>query len=239
MRPAPIRPEMPIDLAGTHLKGHVADFARAAQALHRQGRTTDRARAHVDVLAQLATDHQGDQLLTVVIGHRLDAHQLAVAQYRNALGNTGQLFEAMRNIDDRHAPGLQAGDLLEQHLDFTGGEHGRGLVEDQYMAVADQVTGDLDHLLVTDAQLADERIRIDRVKADLGHGFDRGFAQLLAADPAAVAGQVVEKQVFRHRQGRQQVEFLHDHAHAQVLQPGCDCRDGNPDPGIACGRWSA
>ncbi|MCY1175004.1 hypothetical protein D9M73_152240 [compost metagenome] len=51
----------------------------------------------------------------------------------------------------------------------------------------------------------------------MGHGLDGGLAQLLATDPAAFAGQVVEKQVFRHRQGRQQIEFLHDHADAEVF----------------------
>ncbi|MNV33860.1 hypothetical protein D3C71_1252480 [compost metagenome] len=49
----------------------------------------------------------------------------------------------------------------------------------------------------------------------MSHGLDGGLAQLLATDPAAFAGQVVEKQVFRHRQGRQQIEFLHDHADTQ------------------------
>ncbi|MNV11795.1 hypothetical protein D3C71_1023740 [compost metagenome] len=170
------------------------------------------------MFAQLTTDHQRDQLLAVVIGHRLDAHQIAVAQYRNALGNPRQLFEAMGNVDDRHAASLQASDLFKQHLDFTGCEHGRRFVEDQHVAIADQVAGDLDHLLVTDAQFADQGVRIDRIETDLSHGFDRRFAQLLATDPAAVAGQVVEKQVFRHRQGRQQIEFLHDHADAEVFR---------------------
>ena len=167
------------------------------------------------MFTQFATDHQGHQLLTVVIGHRLDADQLAVAQYRNALGDTGQLFEPVRNINDRHASSLQARDLFKQHLDFTSSKHRRGLVEDQYMAVADQVTSDLDHLLVTNAQAAYQCVRVDRVQADLGHGFDRGFAQLFAADPATAARQVIQEQVFSHGQRRQQVEFLHDHAHAQ------------------------
>ena len=182
-----------IDLTGAHFKGHIANLVRTGQARHRQGRATDGARAQVNVFAQFATDHQGHQLLTVVIGHRLDADQLAVAQYRNALGDTGQLFEPVRNINDRHASGLQAGDLFEQHLDFTSSEHRRGLVEDQHMAVADQVTGDLDHLLVTNAQAAHQRVRVDRVQADLGHGFDRGFAQLFAADPATAARQVIQE----------------------------------------------
>ena len=109
----------------------------------------------------------------------------------------------MGDVNYRYTPCLQAGDLLEQHFDFTRREHRRGFVEDQHMAIADQVAGDLDHLLMTDTQLTDRRVRVDCIEADLSHGFNGGLAQLLAADPATIVRQIVEKQVFRHRQGRQ------------------------------------
>ena len=66
--------------------------------------------------------------------------------------------------------------------------------------------------------------RIDRVEPYLRHGFDGCLTQLLAADPAAVARQVVEKQVLRYRQCRQQIEFLHDHAHAEIFSLGTAAR---------------
>lgn len=88
------------------------------------------------------------------------------------------------------------------------------------MAIADQVAGDLDHLLVADAQLTDQRVGINCVEPHLGHGLDRRLAQLLAADPATVARQVVEEQVLGHGQRRQQVEFLHDHAYTQRFRLG-------------------
>ncbi|MNN21839.1 hypothetical protein D3C81_1351740 [compost metagenome] len=86
------------------------------------------------------------------------------------------------------------------------------------MAIADQVAGNLDHLLMTDTQLPDQRVGIDRVEPHLRHGYDGCLAQLPAADPPTNAGQVVEKQVFRHRQGRQQIELLHDHADAHAFR---------------------
>ncbi|MCY1429840.1 hypothetical protein D9M71_457720 [compost metagenome] len=123
----------------------------------------------------------------------------------------------MGDVDDGHATLAQALDLGEQQLHLAGGEHRRGLIKNQYMTIADQVAGDLDHLLMADAQLADRGIRVDGVQADLGHGRHRQLAQALAIDPAGAPGQIVEKQVLGHGQGRQQVELLHDHAHAQPL----------------------
>ena len=39
-----------------------------------------------------------------------------------------------------------------------------------------------------------------------------------------MAGQVIQEQVFSHGQRRQQVEFLHDHAHAQLFCLGATTR---------------
>ena len=169
------------------------------------------------MLAQLAADHQVDQLGAAVALDRLVTHQLAVTQHDDALGHPLQLFEAVRNVDNGHATFTQTLDLGEQQLHLAGGEHGGGFVENQHTAVADQVTGDLDHLLVADAQLTDRRIRVDGIEPDLRHGSRGQLAQALLADPAEAAGQVIEEQVFRHGQRGQQVQLLHDHTHTQAL----------------------
>ncbi|MCY1409826.1 hypothetical protein D9M71_251830 [compost metagenome] len=81
------------------------------------------------------------------------------------------------------------------------------------MTIANQVASNLDHLLMTDPQIAHQGIGVDTVEPHLGHGVQRRFAQTLVTDPAAVVGQVVEKQVFRHGQRGQQIQLLHDHAY--------------------------
>ena len=85
------------------------------------------------------------------------------------------------------------------------------------MAVTDQVAGNFDHLLMADAQFTDRGVRVDGVEPDPSHGGRCQLAQALVADPAETAGQVVEKQVFRDGQRRQQVQFLHDHAHTKAF----------------------
>ncbi|MNG86557.1 hypothetical protein D3C79_453390 [compost metagenome] len=169
------------------------------------------------MLAQLTPHHQVDQFTSAVALDRLVTHQPAIAQYHNALGHALQLLQPMGDIDDGDAAPPQALDLGEQQLHLARGEHGRGFVEDQHMAVTDQVAGYFHHLLMADSQLPHRCIRIDGVQADLGHGGHGPLAQAFVADPAEAAGQVVEKQVLGHGQRGQQVEFLHDHAHAQPL----------------------
>ncbi len=172
------------------------------------------------MFAQFAPHHQGDQLLAVVTGNRLDANQLAVTQHGDALRHSGQFFEAMGNVDDRDATSLQPRDLLEQHFDLTRGQHCRRLVENQHVAVASEVTGDLNHLLMPDAQIANQRVRVNRVQPNLGHGLDGVFTQALTIDPARAAWQIVQKQVFGNGQGWQQVQLLHDHTHPELFGLG-------------------
>ncbi|MNJ52589.1 hypothetical protein D3C77_479340 [compost metagenome] len=73
---------------------------------------------------------------------------------------------------------------------------------------------------MTDTQLANRGVWIDSIQADLRHRSLGHLAQALAVDPAGAARQVVEKQVLGHAQCRQQIEFLHDHAHAHSLGGG-------------------
>lgn len=108
-------------------------------------------------------------------------------------------------------------DLREQQVHLAGGQHRCWLVEHQYTAVADQIAGDFDHLLMADAQGGDRRIRVYRFQPDLRHGLSRHLAQTTTGNPAATAGQIVEKQVLGHGQCRQQVEFLQHHAHTKAF----------------------
>jgi hypothetical protein len=97
---------------------------------------------------------------------------------RRSLGDPRELFEPVRDVDERHAARLQPVDLLEQQIDFARGQHRGGFVEDQHAAVADQIARDFHHLLMADAELADQRVGIDRVEADLRHGVTRASRSL-------------------------------------------------------------
>ena len=69
----------------------------------------------------------------------------------------------MGDIDDAHAVGLEVTDHPEQDF-HLGRRQGRcRLVEDQDAGILDQRLGDLNDLLLSDAQIAQGRVRIDIV----------------------------------------------------------------------------
>ena len=79
----------------------------------------------------------------------------AVAQGRHAVGDAGQLFEAMGDVDDSDTVRLQLGDHAEEPLDLLVAERGRRLVHDQDSRVGPQGPGNLDELLLGHRQAAD------------------------------------------------------------------------------------
>ncbi len=123
----------------------------------------------------------------------------------------------MRDVHQRDATRLEPLDLLEQQVHLAGGEHCGGFVEDQHAAIANQIARDFDHLLMANAEGTHQRVGIDGIEPDLRHGMPCVLAQFGAVNPAehAALRQTVQEQVLRHRKGRQKVQLLHDHAHAE------------------------
>ncbi|MND84378.1 hypothetical protein D3C80_762690 [compost metagenome] len=116
------RPDQAADaeyLALAHLEGHIKHLVRPTKALDCKQRLAELAHAKIKPLIQSPPDHEVDQAPTIETGHGLDTHQPAVAQHRDTLGDTRQLFQAMGYIDDGHATAAQAFDLGEQQLDLT------------------------------------------------------------------------------------------------------------------------
>ncbi|MNQ08132.1 hypothetical protein D3C85_209240 [compost metagenome] len=205
------------DFAGTQVeRGRVDDLA-ARQATHAQQRCAQRAAAQVDGIIGRAAHHQADQIGGRVARDIVVAHELAVAQHGDAVGHALEFFQAVGNIDDAHAFGFQAFDLQEQQLHFAVRQHGRRLVEHQQAAGADQIARDFDHLLVADAQFAHEGPRIEAAQAHFFHLFTRVAFEARTVDKAETLRQIFQVQVFRDRQGGNQIEFLHHHADAQRL----------------------
>ena len=119
----------------------------------------------------------------------------------------------MRDIDDRHAFGLEVGDDAEQDLDFRRAQRRSRLVHDQDARVARHRLGDLDQLLLADHQVVDHRARIDAGLQPLHQR--RGLPFLLAVIDVAMAHDFAAgEDVLRHREVAEQVQFLEHHADA-------------------------
>ena len=172
-------------------------------------------RAEVEVLA----DHVAHDPLEVDLGARGVGGHGAVAQHDGVVGDLQRLLEVVRDVDDGDAPRLQVADDLEEHLDLGGGEGRGGLVHDEDAAVDRQRAGDLDDLLLAEAELLDRGARVD-VLLELGHE-RAGLALLLGEVDAAAAGDLAahEDVVADAEVGRER-ELLVDDGDAGVARLG-------------------
>ena len=91
----------------------------------------------------------------------------AVAQDGDAVADLKELRHTMGDIDDAHAIGPQLLDGFEEDLDLLIGDRGRRLIQDQDLGIVGDRLGDLDHLLLGDAQGADQGPGIDLQADDI------------------------------------------------------------------------
>ena len=126
-----------------------------------------------------------------------------------------RLLEVVGDVDDGDAAGLEVADDLEQHLDL-GGAEGRGrLVHDQDARLDRQRAGDLDDLLLAEAQVLDRRHGVD-VLFQLRHE-GGGLARLLGVVDAGRAGDLAaHEDVVAHAHVRREAELLVDDGDAAV-----------------------
>ena len=108
----------------------------------------------------------------------------AVPQDRDRVRDRLDLLELVRDQDAGDALGAELAQQLEQLLGVVLVERGCGLVEDQQLDVLRQRLGDLDQLLLADADPAD--LGVGRlVEADLLEQLDRLGVRLAPVDDAA------------------------------------------------------
>ena len=142
---------------------------------------------------------------------------VAVPDDGDGVGHVADLVELMGNNNTGHALGLQLEHQLQQLGALGVVEGGGGFVQDQQVRLLAHGLGDLDHLLLADAQGIDRNIHID-----IAHthplqqrlGFPAGSGPV---DDALFLTLVAQKDVLRHRQIRAQRQLLVDDDDALVF----------------------
>ena len=86
---------------------------------------------------------------------------LAVAQDRDAVRELEGLVQVVADEDRGDAVRLELAHDLEEVVDLAQAQRGRGLVHDDDVGLVEQGLGDLDHLLLADAQSTHGRARVD------------------------------------------------------------------------------
>ena len=145
------------------------------------------------------------------ISRRDDA--VAVAQHRHAIGEIEHLPEAMRDVENGDAAGLQPPHDLEQAIDVLEIEGRGGLVHDQHAELADDRLRDLDQLLVRHADRADHAIGIG-VDPELAQDAPDLATRLAPAHDPVSGGLGAQEDVLDDGERRNDLELLRDHRDA-------------------------
>ena len=142
--------------------------------------------------------------------------RLAVADDRDLIRDLFDLVELVRNDDRGDAAALQAQHEVQQVLGVGLVQRRRGLVQDQELHRLVQGLGDLDQLLLADADLLDRGVRV-LAQPHPGQQFGGPGPGLGPVDHAALGGLVAEEDVLHDGQFGDEREFLVDDHDAGVL----------------------
>ena len=180
----------------------------------------------------LGADHGIGEPRLGPAGKARGGHLAAIAQDGGHVAERQHLGEAMRHIHDRHALRPQPPDSGEQLLGLALPERCGRLVEHQYPGIRSQRLGDLDHLPLGERKTAHRRTGRD-LQAQAAKGHARPRVHRADIEQAAPRWLSPQREVLRHRQVRQQAEFLVDNRDAE-----CERMLGTPAsrivPASAC-----
>jgi hypothetical protein len=135
----------------------------------------------------------------------------SITENRHAVSDLLDLVEAMADEKNGASLGADVAKDAEQAIDFAPVQRCRRLVQDQHPTVAREPPSDLDQLLLTDGQRADQSARVEREANRAQHFFDPpvvGVSRNRA--PSRPRRQVKGEEVFANREMRHQREVLVD-----------------------------
>jgi hypothetical protein len=150
------------DLAGADAQRRAFDAVRRIQLADIEH---DSTRLVAELLAvrgvDVPSDHQMHEIRRLRVSGSHRRHVPAVAQHGDAIADHRDFLQAVRDVDDGDARRFERFDLREQTVDFVGGECCRRLVHHEDARVLRQRFGNLDDLLLSDAQFMGKRVRVE------------------------------------------------------------------------------
>ncbi|MCY1501378.1 hypothetical protein D9M68_354510 [compost metagenome] len=189
--------------------------------LHFQQRLADLGLARRVAVFHGAADHAFDNpVLADIFGltvERFDGS--AIAQDGNLVGDFADLVQLVRDDDRGHSLRAKLHQELQKRIGIGFVERGGRLVEDQEPHLLRKRLGDLDQLLLADADVGDERCRA-LAEAHLLQELLGAGKGLRPVDHAVAGDLVAEEDVLGDRQQRHQRQFLVDDDDAKVFAVG-------------------
>ena len=191
--------------------------ARCSTSKHRRA-AAQRASASGAVrvnVRNLSPHHQPHQLGRAHIGGGGGVgDDSAFSKDGDPVGDLEDLFQPMRNEDERLAALGQEPHHIKQPVDLVRRKRGGGLVEDDDFGVDRHRLQDLDHLPLTRREIAQRRAQ--RQMPALTELLEQGVGARGELTPGNPAGRAKLRQVdiFEHAQIRRQARLLHHHRDA-------------------------
>ena len=158
--------EHPQDLAPPQRERDVRKGSFLGQVPHLQSSLHSGRSSDGEDLPQGPPNHHLDQLVLIGLLRFDGADQLAVLEHRDPIRDLEHLIQAVRDVQDQRPILLELAHQREQAVQLLLGEDGRRLVQDQDSPPLGHSLGDLDHLLVRDAQLPDDLVHVDPHETD-------------------------------------------------------------------------
>ena len=216
------------DFAGMHGEGNVAEGAGMAQRAHFQrGRGGVRRRGFGQArrihLFHAPPDHQADELSDSGVRSRQGGDVLAVAHDGDVVGEPHDFFHAVRDVDDRLARRLEAGDDGEEDFRFGFGERGGWLVEDDDFRFVAHAFGNFHQLPLRDGEVGDARVHIHRQLQFIDQ-LPRAAVERTAVDDAVACRFARGEDVFGDGEVVAQAKLLKDDGDAARRRLARACR---------------
>ncbi len=156
------------DLAALQGEGNVVDAAHVpvnrmpgGKVFNAQHRVADGVPLMRIERGQLSSHHHGNNVILAESGGWPGGDGLAVADDADGIGDRFHLVELVGDVDAGDAMIAQVVDNAQQHLGFTLSQRRGRLIEDQEPHLLIQRAGDLDQLLLPQAQIADPGVGRD------------------------------------------------------------------------------
>src|SRR5438067_9830907 len=167
-------------------------------------------------VADLSTDHARDDARLVERDGRVRADGATVAQDRDAVGDSEDLVELMRDVDHADAARAQFVNYAEESFDLGVCERGGRLVQHEYARLLRESLRYLDELLLPDAEVADGRARVE-FEVQLVEKFLRAAVEFFPAYDAEAARLSTEEDVLADGEALDERKLLEDYGDACVL----------------------
>ena len=142
------------------------------------------------------------------------AHHLAAPDDGDGVRDGLHLTELVGNEDDGGAVALELAHDVQQLIGILRSQHGRGLIEDEHLGVADECLDDFHALLHAHGEVFDQRVGVDVESVPVGDLPDLPAGVIQVQESAGLGGLRSQCHILRDSKDRDQHEVLVHHADA-------------------------